>query len=35
LHADNPRFRLATRIWQRLPLSIANVLGPRIVRAIP
>lgn len=35
LHADNPKFRLATRMWQRLPLSLANVLGPRIVRAIP
>jgi FemAB-related protein (PEP-CTERM system-associated) len=35
LRADNPRFRLATRVWQRLPLPIANALGPRIVRAIP
>jgi FemAB-related protein (PEP-CTERM system-associated) len=35
LHADNPKFRLATKIWQRLPLPVANTLGPRIVRSIP
>jgi serine/alanine adding enzyme len=35
LRADNPRFRLAVGAWKRLPLVVANVLGPRIVRAIP
>jgi FemAB-related protein (PEP-CTERM system-associated) len=35
LRQENPRYRLATRIWQRLPLAVANRLGPRIVRAIP
>jgi serine/alanine adding enzyme len=35
LRPDNPRFRLATRVWQKLPLGIANLLGPRIVRSIP
>jgi FemAB-related protein (PEP-CTERM system-associated) len=35
LRPDNPRFRLAVRAWKRLPLVVANVLGPRIVRAIP
>lgn len=35
MHADNPRFRLATRVWQRLPLPVANRLGPMIVRSIP
>jgi serine/alanine adding enzyme len=35
LKLDNPRFRLAIRLWQRLPLSVANRLGPRIVRFIP
>ena len=35
MHADNPRYRLAVRIWQHLPLGVANWLGPRIVRAIP
>jgi len=35
LRAENPRYRLATRLWQRLPLAVANLIGPRIVRAIP
>jgi FemAB-related protein (PEP-CTERM system-associated) len=26
---------LAVRIWKKLPLALANALGPRIVRAIP
>lgn len=29
------KFALATRIWQRLPLSITRALGPRLVRYIP
>lgn len=28
-------FALAARVWQRLPLSVATRLGPRIVRLIP
>jgi len=35
LRPDNPRYRLATSIWKRLPLAVANSLGPRIVRSIP
>jgi serine/alanine adding enzyme len=35
LRPDNPRFRLAIWLWQRLPLGVANRLGPRIVRSIP
>jgi serine/alanine adding enzyme len=35
LNPDNPRFRLAVRMWQRLPLAIANRLGPPIVRNLP
>jgi serine/alanine adding enzyme len=31
----NPRFRLAIDAWQRLPLWVANAVGPRIVRSIP
>ncbi len=31
----NPKFQLAIRAWQRLPLSLANTLGPHIVRSIP
>jgi FemAB-related protein (PEP-CTERM system-associated) len=35
LRTDNPRFALAIRLWQRLPLGIANFLGPHIVKSLP
>ena len=35
LHRENPRYRLATEVWKRLPVPVANWLGPRVVRAIP
>ncbi len=31
----NPKFRAAIAAWQRLPLPVANRLGPAIVRNIP
>lgn len=31
----NPKFRVAIEAWKRLPLGIANRLGPHIVRSIP
>ena len=31
----NPKFRLAIAMWKKLPLSVANRVGPMIVRAIP
>ncbi len=33
--ADEGAFRLATAIWQRLPLPVANRLGPLLARRIP
>jgi FemAB-related protein (PEP-CTERM system-associated) len=35
LNPSNPKFALAIAAWQRLPLWIANRLGPRIVRNLP
>jgi FemAB-related protein (PEP-CTERM system-associated) len=35
LSPKNPKFDLAIRVWQRLPVPIATALGPRIVRNIP
>jgi FemAB-related protein (PEP-CTERM system-associated) len=35
LSPKNPKFSAAIRLWQHLPLPVANVLGPRIVRHIP
>ncbi|WP_019140778.1 FemAB family XrtA/PEP-CTERM system-associated protein [Noviherbaspirillum massiliense] len=28
----NPKYRLFIKLWQRLPLPVANAIGPRIVR---
>lgn len=35
LRPDAPKFRLAVRAWQRLPLAVANWLGPAIVKNLP
>jgi FemAB-related protein (PEP-CTERM system-associated) len=35
LHRENPRYRLAAQVWKRLPVPVANWLGPHVVRAIP
>ncbi len=35
LNPNNPKYARAISIWQRLPLSVANVVGPRIVRHLP
>lgn len=32
---ENRGFRFATKVWKRLPLVVANGLGPRLVRSIP
>jgi FemAB-related protein (PEP-CTERM system-associated) len=31
----NPKYRLAIRLWQRLPVAVTNTIGPRIVRYFP
>jgi FemAB-related protein (PEP-CTERM system-associated) len=30
----NPKYQLAIKVWQRLPLSITKLIGPAIVRSI-
>jgi FemAB-related protein (PEP-CTERM system-associated) len=35
MNPRNPKFSMAIRAWQRLPVPLATVLGPRIVRNIP
>jgi FemAB-related protein (PEP-CTERM system-associated) len=35
LSPKNPKFSLAIRAWQRLPVGVATALGPHIVRNIP
>ena len=33
--SPNPKYRLAVAAWQRLPLAVANRLGPLLVRNLP
>lgn len=33
--ADDSTYAWGPRLWKRLPLGVANLLGPRIVRCIP
>lgn len=35
LRADSAKYRRLVRLWQRLPLPLSRLLGPRIVRGIP
>lgn len=35
LNVKNPKFSLAIRAWQMLPVAIATMVGPRVVRNIP
>lgn len=35
LNPQNPKYALAIRAWQQLPLAIANLLGPYIVKHLP
>jgi len=34
-NTQNPKFQLLIRIWQRLPVWLANLMGPHIVKYIP
>lgn len=35
LNPKNPKFEMAIRIWQKLPLPVTRILGPQIVKYIP
>lgn len=35
LNPNNPKFRVLIAIWRKLPVWLANLLGPRIVRVLP
>ncbi len=32
---QNPRYRLAIKMWQMLPLSVTRILGPLIIKHVP
>lgn len=35
LNPQNPRYQAAIRVWQRLPVTLTNVIGPAIVKYLP
>lgn len=35
LNPSNPKYRLAVAAWQKLPLPVANWLGPHLVKHLP
>lgn len=32
---DSPKYQLATRVWQKLPVGVANLVGPTLARGLP
>ena len=35
VNKENPRYRLAISLWQRLPVSLTKLIGPSIVKCLP
>ncbi len=35
MNPDNPKYQLAVKLWQKLPLPVTKFLGPKIVKFIP
>ncbi|MFY3773163.1 FemAB family XrtA/PEP-CTERM system-associated protein [Marinobacter salsuginis] len=35
LNPNNPKFKLLIAVWKRLPVWLANLIGPRIVKVLP
>ena len=35
LNPQNPKYRAAIWLWQKLPVSVTQLVGPRIVRCLP
>jgi len=34
LRPDSPKYRLATALWRRLPVSLVKILGPRVISKV-
>lgn len=34
MNPDNPKYKLAINLWKKIPISIANIVGPLIVKNI-
>jgi hypothetical protein len=35
INPSNRKYELAIRVWQKMPLSLTRLLGPRIARCLP
>ena len=35
LNPQNPRYRVAIKVWSRLPIGVTKILGPPIARCLP
>lgn len=35
LNPNNPKYKMAIKIWQRLPLFVTKIIGPAIVKNLP
>lgn len=35
LNPENPKYKLAIRTWQKLPVWLTTMIGPRVVRCLP
>ncbi|MEP7116485.1 MAG: FemAB family XrtA/PEP-CTERM system-associated protein [Acidobacteriota bacterium] len=35
LNPNNPKFQMAIKVWQQLPLAMTEMIGPHIARGIP
>jgi len=35
IDANNPRYRMCIKMWQRLPIWLTKMIGPGIIRYIP
>ncbi len=35
INPKNPKYQLAIKMWQRLPVSLTRLIGPRIVKNLP
>ena len=35
MNPDNPKYAMAIKAWQKLPVPVANLIGPRLVRNLP
>ena len=35
LNPQNPRYRVAIKVWSRLPVGVTKILGPRVARCLP